>query len=92
MISWMVSMMASTGVWLLLDDDAKHMGVPLGSERQFKSSSALDVSGHIEHDVHCSSVASFCNTQYWTHKIQHVANGYANYPGNISGGYKQNCM
>ena len=49
MISRLVSMMALTGVWLLLVDAAKYLGIPLSSKRQFKRSSALDVSRHIEH-------------------------------------------
>ena len=57
-------MMALTSVWMLLDDAAKHLSVPLGSERQFKRSSALDVSGHIERGVRCSSVAPFCSFDY----------------------------
>ena len=53
-----------TGVWLLLDNATKHMGVPLGSERQFKRSSALDVSRHIERGARCSSVDPFCSFDY----------------------------
>ena len=64
MISRLVSMMASTGVWLLLDDAAKHLGVPFCSEWQFKKSSALDVSRLIERGARCSSVAPFCSFDY----------------------------
>ena len=41
-------MIALTGVWLLLDDAAKHLGDALVSEREFKRSSALDVSREIQ--------------------------------------------
>ena len=57
-------MLAFTGVWLLLDDAAKHLGATLGSERQFKRSSALDVSRYIERGARCSSVAPFCNLNH----------------------------
>ena len=48
MTSRLVSMIALTGVWLLLDDAAKHLGDALVSEREFKRSSALDVSREIQ--------------------------------------------
>ena len=59
MISRLVNIMALTGVWLLLDDAAKNLGVAFGSERQFKRSSALDVLRHIERGVRCLSVDPF---------------------------------
>ena len=48
MISRLVSMIALTGVWLLLDNAAKHLGDALVSKREFKRSSALDVSREIQ--------------------------------------------
>ena len=40
-------------MWLLLEDAAKHLGIPFENERQFKRDSKLDISRYFERGASC---------------------------------------
>ena len=53
-----------TGIWLLLEDAANHLGVSYQSERQFRKSSELDTSRHIERGASVHATAPFSSFDY----------------------------
>ena len=49
----------STGMWLLLEDAAKHLGIPFENDRQFKRDSKLDISRYFDVGASCLTAAPF---------------------------------
>ena len=55
---------SASGIWLLLEDAATYLGVPYQSDRQFRKSSELDTSRHIERGASVSKAAPFSSFDY----------------------------
>ena len=55
---------SATGIWLLLEDAAAYLSVPYQSDRQFRKSSELNTSRHIERGASVSAATPFSSFDY----------------------------